>query len=46
MKVHLTNSGATRGLSQEGQSSAEGGPIAKTQKKVSKSLDVVDVHAR
>jgi len=40
-------SGITRGLSQEGQSLAEGGPLVKTQKKVrndSESLDVVDVH--
>ena len=53
---NATSSGVTRGLSQGGQSLAEGcslvtvgGPLAKIQKKVrydSESLDVVCVHIR
>jgi len=44
-----TTSGVTWGLSQEGQSLPERGPLAENQKKLrndSESLDVVNVHTR
>jgi len=39
-------SGVTRGLSQEGKSLGEGGPLAKTKKKLINDNEFLNVHTR